>query len=82
MKPLHILLRQYRVLAVILLAFFGILTWDMWEWFQGNYKELDDNMEAAGVFSSLVLLSAGALKWGLENVMKRHDIDDHYKEEE
>jgi hypothetical protein len=73
--PLYVYLKQYRVLAISIILFFAILTWNMWGWFQVNFKELQDNTQAASVFSGLVLLSAGALKWALENVMRKHEED-------
>lgn len=72
---LHVFLRQFRVIAVILTAFFMYLTWDMWEWFQMNHDELKE-WTVAG-FSSLVLLAAGTVKWSLEQFFKKIEKDEH-----
>lgn len=74
-QPLHIKLKQYRVMSLFITAFFMTLTWDMWEWFQVNHHTLKDWTNAS--FSSLALLAAGAVKWSLENMAKRHEKDDH-----
>ena len=72
---MHIVLRQYRIIAIILTIFFCWLTLDMWHWFQENHSELKEWVNAS--FSSLALLCAGAVKWSLENFMKKVEKDDH-----
>lgn len=73
--PIHVLIRQYRLVALALTGFFMWLTVDMWQWFQENHKELSNGASAA--YSSLALLAAGAVKWVLENVNKKSEKDDH-----
>lgn len=74
MKDLHLFLKRFRVLAVSIILFFAVLTWDMWDWYQFNHKEL--TIESAGVFGSIILLAGGALKFALQNIMGRHESDD------
>lgn len=75
MMPLHLALKKYRVLAIFIIIFFAFLTWDMWQWYQLNHSLF--TTQSASVFGSLILLAAGALKFALENIMKKYEADDH-----
>lgn len=74
-QPVHISLRQYRVAPVIITVFFMVLLWDMWEWFQGNHKELKDWTNTS--FGALALAALGAVKWSLEQFFRKIEKDDH-----
>jgi hypothetical protein len=74
-QPWHIILRQYRIMAIVLTAFFCILLWDMWSWFQVNFRELTDWANTA--FIAMVVPIIATVKWSLENVIKKHEKDDH-----
>lgn len=50
------------------------LTFDMWEWFQINQKEMQEWVVAG--FVSLVLATVGVLKFALESFMKKNEKDD------
>ncbi len=71
---LHETLKKYRVLAVAIILFFAVLTWDMWYWYKINFKAL--TLESGGTFASMVALAGGALKMALSNIMGRHESDD------
>ena len=71
----HIILRQYRVIAIILTGFFMWLTLDMWQWFKLHHDSMKE--WAVGGFVSLALLAIGTVKWSLENFMKKVEKDEH-----
>ena len=75
--PLYIILKNYRVLAITIIVFFAYLTMDMWHWYKGNHSTFTP--ESASVFASLVLLAGGALKFALENIMRKHEKDDDHE---
>lgn len=72
-EPLYVRIKQYRIVAISITVFFMILTWNMWDWFQSNHKEMHEWANAS--FSSLALLAAGAVKWSLENMAKGYEKD-------
>ena len=74
-QPLHIQLRQYRVMPIGITLFFMVLAWDMWGWFQGNHKELSDWANSS--FIAMAGLALGALKWSLEHMTRKQEKDDH-----
>ena len=59
---------------MLIIAFFMWLTFDMWEWFQINQKEMQEWVVAG--FVSLVLATVGVLKFALESFMKKNEKDD------
>lgn len=75
MKSFDETLKKYRVLAICIVVFFACLTWDMWQWYQNNHQLF--TTQSASVFGSLVMLAGGALKFALENIMKKHESDDN-----
>ena len=71
--PLHVKMKQYRVLYIFITVFFVWLGWDAWEWFkveQGNMKEW-----AVAGFVSIYAAVIGALKFVLENSRQDSDHD-------
>lgn len=64
-------LHKFNVLEIILIFYFVNLLSDMWYWFENNHTEL--TLSSAGIYSSLVLFVAGALKFALDNIMKRYE---------
>ena len=71
--PLHILIKQYRVIYIIVTLFFIWLAWDAWEWF----KEDQHNMKewAVAGFVSIYLAVIGVLKFVLENIRQDSEHD-------
>ncbi len=74
MLKLHTILKQFRVLAIAIILFFAILTWDMWQWYQINFTSL--TIESGSTFAAMVALSGGALKMALSNIMGKHESDE------
>ncbi len=72
---LHIKLKQYRVLYIVITAFFLLLGWDAWQWFKLNHSGLSE--AAAAGFVSIYLAVIGALKYALENSRQDKSHDDH-----
>lgn len=71
--PLHIKIKQYRVIYISITLFFLLLGWDAWSWFkinQGNMQEW-----AVAGFVSVFLAIIGVLKFVLENVRQDSDHD-------
>ena len=77
-EPLHIVIRKYRVMPIALTLFFVWITIDMWFWYKANHQLMEE-WSIAG-FISLMLFAGGAVKWSLENFMKKIEIDEHDKE--
>lgn len=73
-KPFHIIMRQYRIAAILITIFFAWLTWDMWVFFKGHFTEMKEWVMVG--FVSMNALAAGAVKWAMENFMKRIEKDD------
>ena len=65
--PLYVLLRQYRVLPIAIIGFFGWLTLDITRWYQAHYAELHEwqVVPILGYLGSLV----ASLKFALEHVL-------------
>ena len=72
--PLHIVIRQYRVVPLIITLFFMWLTVDIVEFLKLHYDDIDNAV--AGVFGSVVLLAGGSVKWSLEQMTKKQEKDD------
>jgi TRAP-type C4-dicarboxylate transport system permease small subunit len=73
---LHILLKQYRALYIIITGFFLWLGWDAWDWFKLNHESLSE--AAAAGFITIYIAVIGALKYALENSRQdsTHDESD------
>jgi|TARA_R110000822_G_scaffold10110_2_gene38540 FtsH-binding integral membrane protein len=67
--PFHLILKQYRVLYIIVTIFFLWLAWDAWDWFKISHEDMQE-WTVAG-FVSIYVTVIGVLKYVLENV--RHD---------
>lgn len=70
-QPLHQTLKQYRILAVISIAFIGYLMYDLVAW----YKTIAETLSAeatAGLFGFLVAL-LGAFVKSLNNIREKHE---------
>tara|TARA_R110000782_G_scaffold111390_1_gene201140 strand:- start:830 stop:1054 length:225 start_codon:yes stop_codon:yes gene_type:complete len=70
-RPIHVLLKQYRILYILVTMFFLWLAWDAWEWFKLSHEDMRE-WTIAG-FVSIYAAVIGVLKFVLENV--RHDSD-------
>lgn len=70
-QPLHETLKQYRVLAVISIAFIGWLMADLLGWYKGIAETLSPQA-TAGLFAFLAAL-LGAFVKALNNVKEKHE---------
>ena len=78
--PLHVILRRFKIIPIVVLVFFMVLTWEMTEWYQGVALQLQD-WQVAPIFGYLGVL-IGAIKFGLDAVRKGEEIDHHDKQED
>ena len=78
--PLHIVLKQYRVVYLTLAGFIVLLVYRMWTFFELNYTGL--TAESAAVFSAAFLAVIPMLKYVLENSRQDSSHDDHCDGEE
>jgi hypothetical protein len=79
MKPLHTILRQYRVLQLGLILFLCYVTYELTEWMtQSPFSELSD-WHVAPITATLPALVAGLFALA-NSVMKKNEIDDHDRE--
>jgi len=62
---MHVKLKQYRVIYIVITAFFMWLGFDAWDWFKDNHSDLSQYSVAG--FVSIQLAVIGALKYVLEN---------------
>ncbi len=80
MKPLHILLRQYRVLPILLTIFLSYLAWVLVGWMIATPFASLSTWHIAPITAALPALIAGLFKL-VETVNKRFEVDDHDKED-
>lgn len=71
MKPIHIILKQYRAIYVAVALFVAFLIYKMWSFYELNFANL--SAEAAAAFSAMFLAMIPILKYVLEN--SRQDTD-------
>ena len=77
--PLHIRLKQFRVLYISLASFIVYTVHRMWNFFELNYTGL--TAESAAVFSAAFLAMIPILKYVLENSRQDSFHDDHKEED-
>ena len=70
----HLYLKRYRVVEIIVIAFFLYLAWNQWEYYKSNQSEMLE-WSLAG-FISMNAATIGALKYALDSINKRHEKDD------
>lgn len=70
-QPLHQTLKQYRILAIISVAFIGWLMVDLVDWYKGVAHSLSPEA-TAGLFAFLAAL-LGAFVTALNNVKEKHE---------
>lgn len=73
MKDLHIKIKQYRIVYIAVLLFICFTTWDMWEWYRENAKDIE--LASSGAFGAMFLAFAGMLKFGLEGLRQDNEHD-------
>jgi len=70
-QPLHKTLKQYRVLAILSLAFIGYMMLDCWSFFEENHTTM--SVESAAGFFTYVAALLGAFVSCVKNVQARHE---------
>jgi hypothetical protein len=70
-QPLHQTLKQYRILAIVSVAFIGWLMTDLVGWYKGVAHTLSPEA-TAGLFAFLAAL-LGAFVKALNNVKEKHE---------
>ena len=75
--PLHVILRRFKVVPILVLVFFMWLTWDMTVFYKGIALELTE-WQVAPIFGYLGVLVA-AIKYGLDAIRKGEEVDGHDK---
>lgn len=76
-RPLHVILRQYRVLQIILTVFLCVITWNIVEWIMVTpYKELSDWQ--VGVIATTLPALIGGLFAIVNTVAKKAERDDDH----
>lgn len=70
-QPLHQTLKQYRVLAIICIAFIGWLMADLVAWYKVEAHELSAE-STAGLFGLLIAL-LGAFIRTVNNIREKHE---------
>jgi len=71
---MHVKLKQYRVIYIIITVFFMWLGFDAWDWFKDNHGDLSQYSIAG--FVSIYLAVIGGLKYVLENSRQDDKHDD------
>lgn len=72
-NDMHLILKRYRIIYVIITIFFLWLGWDAWSWYKTNHSMMSEASTAG--FISIFLAVIGSLKYVLENLNK-DDKDD------
>lgn len=70
-QPLHQTLKQYRVLAIICIAFIGWLMVDLVSWYKLNAHDLSTE-STAGLFTLIAAL-LGAFIRTVNNIREKHE---------
>lgn len=73
---MHIVIKQYRVIYILIVAFFLWLGYDAWEWYKGNYSMMSEASTAG--FISIFLAVIAILKFVLENLRQDNEHDDKH----
>ena len=69
----HILLKQYRIIYIVIVLFFIWLGWDAWQWFKFNHSALQEWNVAA--FVSIYGAVIAALKFAMEKIQNDREHD-------
>lgn len=70
-QPLHLTLRQYRIIAVTSIVFLGWMLLKVWGFYELNYTTM--SAEAAVAFFSFVGTILGAFMKCVNNIQGRHE---------
>ena len=70
-QPLHQTLKQYRVLAIICIAFIGYLMYDLVTWYK-SVAEILSAEATAGLFTLIAAL-LGAFIRTVNNIREKHE---------
>ncbi len=71
---LHIYLKRYKVIQVIIIFFFMWLGWEQWEYYKVN-QSLMKEWALAG-FVSMNATTLAAIQVSLKSINTRHEADD------
>jgi hypothetical protein len=74
LKHLHWFLIKFRVMSISMLIFVMFLIWDMWEFYQTNFQQLD--MSSGGAFGAAWLALIGIIKFCFDHILKAHEKDE------
>lgn len=78
-RPLYAILRQYRVLQIILTIFLCLITWNMVEWVMVTpYKDLTD-WQVGVIATTLPALIAGLFAVVNSTSKKAERDDEHHR---
>ena len=70
-QPLHMTLKQYRVIAVISLSFIGYMMLNAWKFFEIHHAEL--SAESVAAFFTYVAVLLGAFVKCVNNIQGKHE---------
>lgn len=73
--PLHIILRRFKFIPILVLIFFAYLTWDIHMWYKLNALILEE-WQVAGIFAYLGTLIPIVMKC-LDAIRKGEETDAH-----
>ena len=73
LKNAHIVIKQYRLIYILMLAFVCLMTWDMWNWYKINAESLE--MASSGAFGAAFLAMIAIVKFGLEGLRQDSEHD-------
>ena len=70
-QPLHLTLKQYRVLAIISIGFIGYMMLNAWKFFELNHADM--STESVAGFFTYVAALLGAFVKCVNNIQGRHE---------
>jgi hypothetical protein len=76
--PLHVTLRRFKIVPILVLIFFIFLTWDMTVFYKGVALSLQE-WQVAPIFAFLAVLVT-AIKYCLDAIRMAEEKDEHDKE--
>lgn len=71
LQPLHITLKQYRLIAIAAILFSGWFMLEVWDFYKENVGKLSE-YELGALFGFLMAL-LGTFKFSVDNIRNKHE---------
>ena len=75
LDQIHIYLKKYRVISILIIFFFAWQCHELTEWYKANFATMTDWQNAPVI--GLITAYVGALKFALDHILKDNDEDNN-----